>query len=397
MRYRLQEISDGLAGTDQTVARMAEFVRNSLLEGQIRLTALSIIERANVPRKDDVALARSLFEWVRSHVRYVRDPVGVETVQAPDVTLRLLAGDCDDQSVLLAALAMSVGLAVRWRVIGESPQNFSHIYLEILADGRWCPADTTLKNRFGQAPPHSGATKVYNFKGETAMLGQKTTAVAYPLATSKLRRVRARPLRPRRLTSARGGGRGVGMARSTAARLIGQAVKATLTDNWRSGLINRNDLLSYLRVIREGNAPFTGSPFFENHITAAIKRFHKDMDARGIKSFKPEGQIAGLGEMDGFLKSIWNGVKSVVRTGVSLVTGGGVAPAGPVPTGYPAPVAAPAPLIRLEPQINFPQGLISTIVPPETGKAAVTEFLTSPLFLGGLAIAALGVFMLARK
>lgn len=415
MKYRIEEIPGGLAGTDKTLLRMGELVRDSLRRGRIRLTALSIIERANVPPGNDLALARSLFESVRATIRYIRDPIGVETLQSPAVTLRLRAGDCDDHSVLLAALAMSVGLPVRWRVIGPSPDRFNHIYLEILADGRWNAADTTIKNPFGRAPAHSGASKVYNFEGEGVnMLGNHSLSAVTPL-TNRFRTGAVRPLRSARLTSPGPKGFAHGLPISVAEKLVAQSVKKTLTNNWRNGLINRNDLLSYLRVIREGNAPFTGSPFFVNTITAGIKLFHRDMDARGINPVKPESQNASLGELDGFLSSIWNGVKSVVSSGVKIATGfvaggpvgavgvaaGEIIPkggsAGPIDTGYVAPRAAPTSLVSFQPNINFPQGIISTIIPPETGKAAVTEFLTSPIFLGGLAILAIGIFFVAKK
>jgi transglutaminase-like putative cysteine protease len=60
----------------------------------------------------------ALFEYVRDHIRYIKDPVGVESVSDPYYTLARMVGDCDDQAVLLAALYESVGFPTRFVIAG---------------------------------------------------------------------------------------------------------------------------------------------------------------------------------------------------------------------------------------------------------------------------------------
>lgn len=53
--------------------------------------------------------AKALF-YYSQNIRYINDPSAREYVQLPDETLTLLAGDCDDKSVLLASLLESIGI-----------------------------------------------------------------------------------------------------------------------------------------------------------------------------------------------------------------------------------------------------------------------------------------------
>jgi transglutaminase-like putative cysteine protease len=56
----------------------------------------------------------AIFNWVRRHVRYVRDPILIEQVASPRATLQMRAGDCDDMAVLIAAMIGSVGGRTRF-------------------------------------------------------------------------------------------------------------------------------------------------------------------------------------------------------------------------------------------------------------------------------------------
>jgi hypothetical protein len=58
-------------------------------------------------------------------------------------------GDCDDQTVLLGALASSIGFPVVVRIIGEGPGRWRHVHLRVKVRGRWVPADLTAWPRHG--------------------------------------------------------------------------------------------------------------------------------------------------------------------------------------------------------------------------------------------------------
>lgn len=54
--------------------------------------------------------AKALFYYTQNNIQYINDPFSRQYVQLPEETLNLLAGDCDDKSVLLAALLESIGI-----------------------------------------------------------------------------------------------------------------------------------------------------------------------------------------------------------------------------------------------------------------------------------------------
>lgn len=165
MQVTLSRIPSGEAGTDATLRKIGQLVAEALRDPQIRLKALEIIEAAGVPNADRMRAARALADFVRRTVRFVDDPVDLETVQAPAVTLfRIPAGDCDDHSALLAALAMSIGIPARFRVIGESLDHFRHIHPELQIAGQWIPVDTTT-GTFGERQRLYPVEKIYDFKG----------------------------------------------------------------------------------------------------------------------------------------------------------------------------------------------------------------------------------------
>jgi transglutaminase-like putative cysteine protease len=125
---------------------MWRFVQQYKTSGTVRETALSLI--AGVAQKDWAGEVREIFEWVRDHIRYTRDINGVETLQTPEATMELGAGDCDDKSTLLAALLESIGHPTRIVAAGyHRPGSYSHVYVETRLGSGWVPLDATLLDR----------------------------------------------------------------------------------------------------------------------------------------------------------------------------------------------------------------------------------------------------------
>ena len=424
MNYHLAEIPSGAAGTDATVRKIGDLVQHTAKRPVVRLTALRILERYRVPNRDYLAAASALFDWIRRNIQYRLDPIGVETVASPEITLKLRAGDCDDHSALMAGLAQAVGIPARFRVVGDSPDRFCHIWPELKIGDKWLPADTTEKRPLGERPPKFPAEKLYSIKGVPIMYG--------------LGQVN-RPLM--RLTKRRWN-----LEAYTAAMNV-------MSENWRHGRINRADLKSYLRVIAEGNSPARGT-IAEPIMKTAITDFLAVVDRKGMISLKPEGSLQGLYGLDGFLKSIWSGVKnvagSVANTVVpgsgALITGGGgssqsdgsywnrlgpmqagqlLSPGSkPVDAAYAALLtkswqanlvsgqksghiwddappgaweeaqklfAQQTPTTQQVPfspsvNVNVPEGAIQTDVTADAARAGVSEFLSNPMVLGVLAI-----------
>lgn len=147
----LTGIPDGIEGTRATLEIMRRWVKQYRTDPMIRALAESIIQ--DVPEKDAVAEVDALRAWVRQNIRYTQDVNDVETLKTPTVTAQTGQGDCDDQSTLMATLAESIGYKTRFAAVGFIPDNFEHVFSEVLLGTRWVPAETTENVPLGWYPP----------------------------------------------------------------------------------------------------------------------------------------------------------------------------------------------------------------------------------------------------
>lgn len=82
------------------------------------------------------------YYWVCQNIRYMRDPHEVELVKEPIVVLRSRSGDCDDASVLLAAMLMAAGNECRFVLISFNPQKIpSHVFCAVKTPTGFLPLD----------------------------------------------------------------------------------------------------------------------------------------------------------------------------------------------------------------------------------------------------------------
>lgn len=340
MLFAIRRIPGGQAGTDATVRQIGRFVESSLHRPNIRLLAIQILDRANASSHQPLKAASALHSWMRQRIAYVRDPISVETVQDPEATAKIHAGDCDDHTGLMAALAASIGLPVRYVVLGITPDDCRHIFCEVQIDGRWMPADTTTSMPFGKmiSMPFR---KIYSISGVSNMKALSQAVKVLP--TVSRRNVQAAAYR---------------------------AAFAQLKNNWNRGLINVDDLTGYLRLIDRGDSPGRGT-VVERPMRAAIQAFRDMVVGSGAVSGKPEGTLSGIGDVGGLFNSVWGAVKdAVAKTTFELKV----------------------------PQVVIPEGLIRTTVPPVSAvaaaKGAVETALKSPVVL--VVIGAI-VFMILKK
>ena len=104
-------------------------------------------------QKDYMCEITKLHNYVRDHVRYVKDIDGMESVQSPEKTLfEIGTGDCDDKVTAMAALVQSIGHKSRSVALSMFPGVFSHVYLEVNIRGKWIPSETTEPWPIGKAP-----------------------------------------------------------------------------------------------------------------------------------------------------------------------------------------------------------------------------------------------------
>jgi len=154
-------IPDGLPGVFQTIAIMRQLVKQYKINQDIRQAAVCAIFMT--PEKDQLSEVTAIFDYVRDNIRYVRDIAGVETIATPDKTLLCRVGDCDDQSVLCAAMFESVGYITRFVVAGyHYTGHLEHVYLQVFADGSWLDCDPTEQEPIGYSPPNPVTVYIEN-------------------------------------------------------------------------------------------------------------------------------------------------------------------------------------------------------------------------------------------
>lgn len=153
-RAQLMGLPSGPAAIASTLTIMRKLAREAVRDPRqyARLKALEIFRDRNVRSADYTAQVRALQSWVQDCIRYVRDPVDVELVQTPEVTLKLSAGDCDDQSTLLGAMLDATGHPARFVAIGLNGQPFSHVLVETRIAEKWVPVETIIKKPLGWYP-----------------------------------------------------------------------------------------------------------------------------------------------------------------------------------------------------------------------------------------------------
>lgn len=156
-RAALSGIPNGTAGSIATMRTMRQLVRDAIRDPaqKVRESAITILRGVNM-FSDQV---RTLQQWVQNNIEYRRDPPDVELVQTPQVTLQLRAGDCDDHSVLTAALLQATGHPTRFIAIGLDGAPLSHVLTQTLIGTSWVAVETIERRPLGWLP--KGITSHY--------------------------------------------------------------------------------------------------------------------------------------------------------------------------------------------------------------------------------------------
>lgn len=131
---------------------MAKLSRQGKTDIVVREKALELTRY--VQPKDWAGQVHALFEYVRDNIRYTRDVLGVETVHTARQVMTAEQGDCDDKSILLAALLMSIGHPARFMAVGFNNLGLQHVYVQTLIGKRWVSLDATERVNVGWEPPN---------------------------------------------------------------------------------------------------------------------------------------------------------------------------------------------------------------------------------------------------
>jgi Transglutaminase-like superfamily len=153
--YFRQPLLAGESGTVQTIAKMRELVDAALRDPAIIRLATDIVR--HVAAYDEMGEAQAIYDWVKSNIRFTKDPATKEKLYPPAELLKICAGDCDDISMLMATLLMAIGYVARLVTVsanGSAPDQFSHVYAEAQVQGQWIPMDAARPDSlFATEPP----------------------------------------------------------------------------------------------------------------------------------------------------------------------------------------------------------------------------------------------------
>jgi hypothetical protein len=120
-----------------------------------------------VPEKDWPAEVKKVFEFIRTHVRYTRDPAARDTYTSAERTLAYYnIGDCDCYTILAGAMMRSIGYPVKIRIIWlRGQKTWGHIYLMVgmppTGPTRWLAFDASINKPVGTQAPRA---MVYKYK-----------------------------------------------------------------------------------------------------------------------------------------------------------------------------------------------------------------------------------------
>jgi len=247
--HELLSIPDGRAGLDAKVRKIRALVEQAKRDPWFRARAAAIVR--HVPERDQVGEVEAVWQWVREHVRYLRDPWspdGLEVFTTPrrlleDASRGVAAEDCDGHVILASALIETIGYPTRYRIGGVSPEHWRHIWLEARTNRGWHPLELTKKDEGFTYDPSRRFPLTLTMDG-TNMLDQGLGAAQGGFArtnTSKLSEAYMEEMKRKREQIQRPGGR-VDRLRREREKAAGQQMSATAMVE--RGVLTRYDQFS---------------------------------------------------------------------------------------------------------------------------------------------------------
>jgi Transglutaminase-like superfamily len=172
--YTLQSepLLEGDEGTAQTIRRIRALVDQGKKDPFVNHLTGTLLRKSRVAPYDEEGEIRAIFRWVLHNIRFTKDPEGKECLRPARTTLEWGFGDCDDiNAILLPAMLGTVGHHARLVTIAShpaAPEQFTHVYCEVLFRGRWTALDAARSGtRFGVPPAHHFRKRVWSLEGNT--------------------------------------------------------------------------------------------------------------------------------------------------------------------------------------------------------------------------------------
>jgi hypothetical protein len=163
---------------------ISKIAENAGRDPQLATVAVSILREAGIKPRDYKGQAAAILKWVQTNIYYVNEPD--ERLQDPLYTLKVRYGDCDDEAILVYALARSIRLPARLVISGvdkrgkkvryiqgdrhyPSGVNWAHIYLQVgdrpYGQPVWYFAEPTLQVPLGWDVVDNDASMLPELRG----------------------------------------------------------------------------------------------------------------------------------------------------------------------------------------------------------------------------------------
>jgi len=135
----------------QTLEKMRQIIVTSSKNWTVIQFARSIVR--NVKEKDHWAEVDAIYNYVRNHSRYVKDPEGTEHLQTPLIAMQQIKnrlpfeGDCDDLTIFVLSLLKAIGYKVKLIAASYSKsKQLSHVYGAVHLYNSWVPVEPINKD-----------------------------------------------------------------------------------------------------------------------------------------------------------------------------------------------------------------------------------------------------------
>jgi hypothetical protein len=133
-----RQLRRGWRGNLDTVAIMKKVAHQRKSHPLVRELALNILNHEKIPSHDYASEAIAIGRFVQKKVRYVRDISGIEQLHDPVTMIEQIRrgvsqGDCDDMSLLVATLLLSIGHRPKFRIVRYKGLSgpYQHIYVVV--------------------------------------------------------------------------------------------------------------------------------------------------------------------------------------------------------------------------------------------------------------------------
>lgn len=143
---------------DDRVSWIIEEIHEGKRDPRVRQIGSDILSKKKgdawaIPERDWLGEVTAVFNYIRSNVRFTRDPHEVELFQKARRTLELKIADCDDLVILSGSILQSVGYPILIRVIAVGSRIFSHVYILVGIPPhdpeKYIPFDTSRQEGIG--------------------------------------------------------------------------------------------------------------------------------------------------------------------------------------------------------------------------------------------------------